>query len=83
MGEFVVYILSSYRANKLYTGHTSDLISRIRSHNEFGKGWTARYRPWHVIYMEFYATKKEALCREKWLKSGVGREFIAKNIKFD
>jgi putative endonuclease len=55
---------------------TSDLEERIRSHNILGKGWTARYRPWRVIYTKEFFSKTEALQYEKWLKSGVGREFI-------
>ncbi|MET3730827.1 GIY-YIG nuclease family protein, partial [Moheibacter stercoris] len=38
--------------------------------------WTARYRPWKLIYTKIFDSKKEALEHEKWLKSGVGRDFI-------
>ncbi|RKN00525.1 GIY-YIG nuclease family protein, partial [Aquimarina sp. BL5] len=34
MKEFVVYILYSEKYDKSYTGYTSDLISRFRSHNQ-------------------------------------------------
>ncbi|MBQ4822524.1 GIY-YIG nuclease family protein [Aquimarina sp. MMG016] len=33
MEEFIVYILYSEKHNKHYTGYTSDLITRFRSHN--------------------------------------------------
>jgi putative endonuclease len=57
------------------------LISRFKSHNELGKkGFTIRYRPWQVIYIEFFNTKKEAMNREKFLKSGKGREWTTKHI---
>jgi putative endonuclease len=62
-------------------GYTSDLSSRLRSHNELGtSNWTKRYRPWELIFREEYSTKIAAMKREKELKSGVGREFIRKNI---
>jgi putative endonuclease len=75
--EFVVYILFSEKYNTTYTGYTSDLISRFKSHNELAtKGHTIKFRPWIVLHVEFYADKKSAMTREKYLKSGVGRNFI-------
>ena len=73
---FTVYVLFSEHYSKHYTGFTSDLENRLNSHNEFGKDWTARYRPWKLIYSKTFDSKKEALEHEKWLKSGVGRDFI-------
>ena len=80
--EYVVYILYSEEFNKRYIGFTSDLISRFHSHNTFSKkGYTIRYRPWKVIYVEFFHSKKEALKHEKFLKTGVGRDWIkTKNL---
>ena len=79
--EFVVYVLWSSRSQKRYVGMTSSLISRFNSHNELGtKGWTIKFRPWEVVYVKFFASKSEALKHEKWLKSGVGREWISENI---
>jgi putative endonuclease len=79
---FTVYCLYSKRFEKIYIGYTSDLISRFRSHNELSsKGWTLNYRPWVVVYTEVYEGKKEAMTREKSLKSQKGREFLWKHIK--
>ncbi|MFC3414540.1 GIY-YIG nuclease family protein [Algoriphagus hitonicola] len=81
MDEFVVYILYSPSTRKTYTGMTSDLITRFHFHNQKStKGYTIRYRPWIVIYVEFFKTKKDALAREKELKSGKGRDWIKKYI---
>ena len=74
--KFTVYVLFSEKHNKHYTGYTSDLEQRMLSHNELGKGWTASYRPWKLIYTKEFDNKKEAIQYEKWLKSGVGRDFI-------
>ncbi|HEY1113965.1 MAG TPA: GIY-YIG nuclease family protein [Chitinophagaceae bacterium] len=50
---------------------------RFLSHNELGKkGWTVKYRPWHILYTEQFIEKSEALLREKSLKSGKGRAWI-------
>ena len=80
MENFVVYILFSENHGKTYVGFTSNLIERFKSHNFLSKkGYTVKYRPWIVKYLEFYETKEEAIKREKFLKSGKGREFI-KNL---
>ena len=81
MNDFVVYILYSEKFNKTYTGLTSSLIERFNSHNELGtKGYTLKFRPWTVIHIEFFNSKSEAMKREKYFKSGVGRERIHKII---
>jgi len=79
--EFVVYILYSKEHNKYYIGYTSNLIERYKSHNYLAtKGFTIKYRPWKVIYVDFFNNKTEAIRREKFLKSGKGREFLKKEV---
>ena len=74
---FTVYILYSATYNKTYVGYTSDITARFNSHNELSnKGWTIKFRPWELIHTEGYETKQEAMKREKWFKSGVGRTYI-------
>ncbi len=74
---FTVYVLYSIEHDKTYTGYTSNLIQRFRSHNELSKkGYTKKYRPWFVIWVEIFDDKKGAMEREKYLKSGSGRRFI-------
>ena len=73
--KFTAYILFSEKYNKHYTGFTSNLELRLRSHNEFGEDWTCKYRPWKLIYIREF-DDKSAMDYEKYLKSGVGRDFI-------
>jgi putative endonuclease len=77
---FTVYILYSTSFGKIYIGYTSHLLLRFKSHQELGKGWTSKYRPWLVIYCEYYADQKKAMQREKELKSGQGRKWIRDKI---
>jgi len=79
---FFVYVLYSDTFQKFYTGYTSNFDIRLKSHNEFGKGWTAKYRPWRLIFSKEFESKKEAMAYEAWLKTGVGRDFI-KSIKIN
>ena len=87
---YTVYALYSPVHDKIYIGYTSNLIQRIWNHN-FGEtvSFTKNYRPWKVVYTEYFDSKSEALRREKSLKSFQGRKFIRevqlelmKEIKF-
>jgi putative endonuclease len=79
MDEFVVYILYSSKYKQNYTGYTSNLIERFKSHNFLGtKGHTLKYRPWIVIHVEFYPSKS-MLCKEKnSLKLGLEERLFIK-----
>ena len=74
--KYTVYILWSEFCRKHYTGFTSNLEERLRSHNEYGKDWTSKYRPWNVIFTKEFEDKSTAMAYEKWLKTGVCRDFI-------
>lgn len=77
---FWVYILKSESTGKLYTGQTSNLEARVTRHNsqDIDKTrYTKRHKgPWHLIYHEVYKTRADAMKREKFLKSGQGREWV-------
>jgi len=77
---YSTYVLYSEGHNKHYTGFTSNLHERLISHNQLGKGWTSKYRPWKLIYQKDFEEKSDAIIHEKWLKSGVGREFIKRIV---
>jgi putative endonuclease len=49
-------------------------------HND-RKYTTRNTGPWELLHREVYATRSEAMKRETWLKSGVGRAWI--NDQFD
>ena len=79
---FTVYALYSPDHDKIYIGYTSNLELRLLSHNKLGKkGWTIKYRPWELVFTEEFETKKEALKREKELKSAKGREYVWREIR--
>ncbi len=66
---------------KTYVGFTSNLIGRFKSHNVLGtKGYTMKYRPWIVLEVQFFTSKKEAMEMEKFYKTGKGRELIKELI---
>src|SRR5688500_20112703 len=79
--HYFVYILWSASLSKTYTGFTTDLSARVLAHNVGMKGWTIRGRPWILIHNEAFTDKVEALKREKYFKTGVGRDYIKQYIK--
>ena len=61
----------------IYKGMTEDLELRMSQHNEGTLSfWTKRGTNWKLVYKEDFNSKAEALKREKWLKTGVGREYL-------
>ena len=78
---YTVYILFSEEYEKIYIGYTSNLLQRFKSHQFLGKDWTARYRPWIVIYCEYFSEKSDARKREIQLKQYRNRLKIHKRIK--
>jgi putative endonuclease len=74
---YCVYILCSPSSGKTYTGFSNNLARRLTEHNiSETTGYTLRYRPWVLIYTENVETKNEAMKREKFFKSGQGREEV-------
>lgn len=72
-----VYVLKSLRNNKRYVGYTSKSREvRLKEHNTGITKFTSRNLPYILIYYETFDNKKEAIIREKFLKSGHGRKFL-------
>jgi putative endonuclease len=78
--KFWVYVIRSESSGKLYVGHTSDLDGRVRQHNnpETNRSiYTKRNRgPWCLLHSEKCASRQAATARERFLKSGQGREWL-------
>jgi putative endonuclease len=77
-----VYALFNAKAQRIYIGETSDIERRLEEHNrKSGNHFTARIGgKWLLIYKEEVTDRRQALKREKQLKSYRGREFIKKYI---
>ena len=62
--------------NYIYVGLTDDLERRVHEHNSGWEKTTKPYRPFNLIFAESFSTRTEARMKEKYLKSGVGKEFL-------
>ncbi len=80
---FAVYILENELDKSWYIGQTSNLKRRLLEHNSKQGGRTTKIKNgyWKLIYAEAYCDKRDAIGREKFLKSGSGWKFIKKQIK--
>ncbi len=78
---FYVYVLRSLKNSYRYIGQTNNLEKRLLEHNQ-GMTRSIRFQlPFVLEYSEIYQTRIEAMKREKFLKSGKGREWLNKNVK--
>jgi putative endonuclease len=75
---YFVYILKSLKDNGFYTGMTNDLEKRIKRHNSGLVTSTKSRIPFVLLHYETVADSKEARQREKYFKSGIGRDLIKK-----
>ena len=77
---YTVYALQSVSRNYVYVGISDNLARRLEQHNRGYNRTTRPYAPFKVLYTEQYETRTDARKREKYLKSGVGKEFLKSRI---
>jgi putative endonuclease len=78
---FFVYILKSLKNGRYYTGSTSSVERRLLEH-QLGQSDATKYlRPFELVWIESYGTRSEAMRREKYFKTGKGREERDRLIK--
>ena len=80
-GMYTIYGIRSKVDGRIYVGFTEDIERRIKEHNSGKTTSTKGYRPWELIYYENCEERLEARNREKYLKSGIGKEFIKTKIR--
>ncbi|TDO23424.1 GIY-YIG nuclease family protein [Sediminibacterium goheungense] len=77
---FYAYVLFSLNKGIYYKGSTENLVVRVQQHNDGLVAFTSKYRPWKIVYYEVFSTRAEALKREKFFKSGKGREWLKNTL---
>ena len=67
---YYIYILTNINRNVFYIGVTNNLIKRIHEHkSNIVKGFSQRYNLKFLIYYEQFTDIRDAIQREKQLKS--------------
>ncbi|WP_425545334.1 GIY-YIG nuclease family protein [Gangjinia marincola] len=60
MNSHLVYALYSEKFDKIYIGCTSNINARLKRHYYFSnKGFTAKFRPWKLIFLEKQPSKNQ------------------------
>ncbi|MBU1159956.1 GIY-YIG nuclease family protein [Patescibacteria group bacterium] len=81
---YSVYVIYNKICDKFYIGQTENLEKRLQLHNSrhFKNSYTSRFNgEWKLIHIENFNSRKEAVKREKQLKSYQGRLYIKKLIR--
>ena len=78
---YYTYVLQSEVDNQFYVGYTKDLKLRFEQHNSGYIKSTKSRCSLKLIYYEACLTQKDALQRDKYLKTWHGKQFINKRLK--
>jgi putative endonuclease len=70
--SYYVYILQSLKDSKYYIGSTSNVENRLNFHNAGLQRSTRNRTPFILVYKQVCLTKRDALLREKQIKSYKG-----------
>ncbi len=71
-----VYAILSVVNGDIYVGISEDADKRLKEHNAGKSRYTKGLRPWIALYKETQPDWPRARNREKYLKSGIGKEFL-------
>ena len=78
---WTLYILYSPGLDKYYIGISQDVERRVRQHNQPNrKGWTARGRPWELVFTQSFPDRLTATRAERELKRRRSRWLIEKIV---
>ena len=78
---YYVYVLQSVNEERIYIGATNDLRKRYMMHNKGKTRSTKNHLPIILIYYEAFLHKEDAFERERYLKTGWGRNYLKKSLK--
>ncbi len=72
--------MKSISKNYIYVGMSNNLDRRLKEHNNDERS-TKAYKPFLLILSEVYDNRIIARNREKYLKSGIRKEFLKSLLK--
>ena len=75
---FYCYVLRSQKTGRRYVRSCENLTARIRRHNSGESKATKHALPWALVRSESFASRSEAAQRERYYKTGKGREELDK-----
>ncbi len=79
--QYCVYILHSVADDLLYAGFSTNLKLRLTDHFNGNVPATATRRPLHLLHVEYYLSRSDAVRREKYLKTTKGKRTLRLMLK--
>jgi putative endonuclease len=77
---FYCYVLLSQKTGRRYVGSCENLTERIRRHNAGDSKATKHGLPWVVLHSEIFDKRSGAAQRERYYKTGRGRDELDKKL---
>jgi putative endonuclease len=75
---FHCYVLRSQKkGGRRYVGSCEDRDERLRRHNAGESKATKHGVPWVLVHSEEFLTRREAIARERYYKTGRGRDELS------
>ena len=78
---YYTYVLQSLKDSKFYAGYTENLKLRFEEHKKGHVKSTKDRRPLKLIYFESCLKRKDAMHREKYFKTYLGKMFLKSRLK--
>ncbi len=85
--KYFFYIIRSQVTGEFYLGQSSNLEDRMIRHNSKRSKYTKSGVPWILAYYEIFLSRKDAINRERFLKSPQGwqtlqeiKQNLARNV---
>ena len=75
------YVIRSQKDKKFYTGFTRDLRKRFKEHLSGKVNATKGRGPFVLVYYEACININDAVEREKYLKTVMGKRFLKNRLK--
>ena len=78
---FWIYIIYSQRLDRYYVGYSLDLEQRVADHNRGKNTYTKKGIPWDLKHEEKFASKEEAMKRDRYIKAQKSRIYIENLVR--
>lgn len=73
---YYTYAIKSTKKNYIYVGISDNPERRIKQHKLGYNKTTSPYKPFKALLIEKFINRKDARTKEKYLKSGCGKEYL-------
>ena len=78
---YYVYVIQSKKDKQFYTGFTRELQNRLQRTQFRQSAFDENKNSLELVYYEACLNEKDALAREKYLKSGMGKRYLRNRLK--